>query len=171
MPQSAFNARVMYWPGGEKPRDRWAVYYTFYALIFGGFVASCAFHQLFMVLGLAAMFGLTVFHQRSRRGTVDQLAEQLKHRTSFPADAWGSDNRAAFAAAIGHIIAEELAWPNSHFLPDDPLELVYYCPSGDGYESLTISDNFEKTFGRNFKFPDVTTFGELVDRNLEDSSA
>jgi hypothetical protein len=161
----------MCWPTGERPSERWAVYYAFYALIIGGFVAGCAFHAIWVVLGLAAMFGLMAFHQRSGRATVDQLAEQLKQRPSFPADAWGSGDRASFAASVGRIVADELAWPNSHFLPDDPLELVFYCPSGDGGEGLVISVNFEKTFGRKCKFFDVKTFGEFVDRNLAHSAA
>ena len=161
----------MYWPAGEKPPERWAVICAFYALILGGFVAGCAVHPIWMVVGLAAMFGLTAFHQRNGRDTVGQLAEQLRQRPSFPADAWGSDHRAAFAAAVGRIIADELGWPNSHFQPDDPLEIVFYCPAGDGGEGLVISDNFRKTFGRNCDFPAAKTFGEFIDRNFAPRAA
>ena len=133
MPQSAVvTPRAMHWPSGERPSERWPVYYAFYALILGCFVAGCAIHTVWMVLGLAAMFGLIAFHQRNGRGTVEQIAEQLELRPSFPAEAWGSEDRAAFAAAVGRIIAEEIGWPNSHFLPDDPLDLVFYCAGSDG---------------------------------------
>ncbi|HZN66517.1 MAG TPA: hypothetical protein VFB66_14605 [Tepidisphaeraceae bacterium] len=172
MPQSAFvTPRALYWLAGEKPPERWAVIGALYALILGGFVAGCAVHPGWMLVGLAGMFGLVAFHRRNGRDAVEQLAEQLSQRPSFPADAWGSDHRAAFAAAVGRIIADELAWPNPHFLPDDPLEIVFYCPAGDGGEGLVILDNFEKMFGRDCDFPAVNTFGEFIDRNLATSAA
>ena len=52
-----------------------------------------------------------------------------------------------------------------------PLELVFYCPAGDGGEGSMIAYNFEKAFGRRFMFPAVKTFGELIDRNRERSPA
>jgi hypothetical protein len=137
----------------------------------GGFVAGCAVHVLWMVLGLVAVFGLIAFHQHNGRGTVEQLAEQLRQRSSFLAASWGSDDRAGFAAAVGRIVAEEIGWPNWHFLPDDPLELVFYCAGSDGGEGLAISDNFEKTFGRECEFADDRTFGEFVDRNFPRTAA
>jgi hypothetical protein len=172
MPQSAFvTPRALYWPAGEKPPEPWAVICAFYALILGGFVAGCAVHPIWMAVGLVGMFGLSAFHQRSGRDAREPLAAQLRQRPSFPADAWGPDHRAAFAAAVGRIIADELGWPNSHFVPDDPLEIVFYCPAGDGGEGLAISDNFETAFGRECDFPAGKTFGEFIDRNLTPSAA
>jgi hypothetical protein len=160
----------MHWPGGAKPREPWAIICALFALMLGGFVAGCAFRAGWMVLGLAAMFGQILFHHCRGSGTVEVLAEQLAKRPSFPAGAWGSDDRAAFAAGVGRIVADEVGWPNSHFLPDDPMEIVFYCPSGDGAEGLVISVNFEKVFGRKCDFSGVKTFGEFIDRNLPRSA-
>jgi hypothetical protein len=172
MPQSeVVIPPAMYWPDGERPSERWPVYYAFYALMLGGFVAGCAIHAVWMVLGLAAMFGLIAFHQYNGRSTAEQIAEQLKLRPSFPAEAWGSDDRAAFAAALGRIVADEIGWPNSHFLPDDPLDVVLYSAGSDGGEGLAISYNFEKAFGRRCEFGDDRTFGEFVDRNFRRAAA
>lgn len=172
MPQSAVVIpAAMYWPDGEKPSERWPVYYAFYALMLGGFVAAWAFHVSWMVLSMAAMFGLFAFHQYNGRRTVEQLAEQLRQRPTFPAASWGSDDRAAFAAAVGRIVAEEIGWPNSHFLPDDPLEIVLYCAGSDGAETLVISDDFEEAFGRECEFGGDRTFGEFVDRNFRRTAA
>ena len=161
----------MYWPGGERPSQRWPIYCTFYALMLGGFVAGCAIHIVWTWLGLTAMVGLLAFRQLNRRGTVELIAEQLKLRPSFPAEAWGSDDRAAFAAAVGHIVADEIGWPNSHFLPDDPLEILFYCAGSDGAQGMAISYNFEKAFGRRCEFGNGRTFGEFVDRNFRRTAA
>jgi len=167
MPQPGVDdSRPLYWPDGEKPPERQAVYYAFLGLMVGGFVAGCALHTIWMILGLASMFGLIVFHQWNGRGTAKRLAEQLARRVSFPAEAWGSGERAEFAAAVGRVVAEEIGWPNWHFLPEDPLEAIFYCPGGDGGEGMVIFVKFEKTFGRRCVFPAGETFGEFVDRNL-----
>ena len=156
----------LYWPDGNRPPEPWGVYVLFYVLIIGSFVAGFVYHQLWIVLTVGAMWGIITFHHRSGGATVQHLASQLKKRSSFPIAAWGLDERAAFAETVGRIVAEEIPWPNPHFLPQDPLNIVFFCPSGDGAEGVAISYNFENIFGRPCEFPEVQTFGEFIDHNL-----
>ena len=166
MPQpAAATPRALYWPDGQRPPERPAVYWAFCALILAGFVAGCALHAAWMLVSLAAFFGLIEFHQRNGRATAEQIAEQLRERPSFPGSAWGSEDRAAFAAAVSLIVADEFDWPSPHFLPDDPLEIILFHAGGDGGEGLAISYNFEKAFGRRCRFGDDQTIGEFIDRN------
>lgn len=173
MPQAAVSQfRPLRWPGGKKPPEWFAVYWAFYAAVVGGFVAAVwRSNAAWMGIAMPAVVGVVVFHHRKNRTTVERLGEQLADRRSFPADAWGAGGRAAFAEAAGRIVADEIGWPNPHFLPDDPLEVVLYCPAGDGGEGLAIGDELEKAFGRRCTFGGSRTFGEFVDGNLAPGEA
>lgn len=51
------------------------------------------------------------------------VERQLMDRRVFPSDAWaGADS--ALAKTVCQIIQQELGWPNSSFIPEDPVSLL-----------------------------------------------
>lgn len=102
---------------------------------------------------------------------VRQIGDQLLARPSIPSASWGTTERAEFARFLGNVIADEIGWPNSHFVPDDPLEILMFSPVNDGGEILAIDWAVEQRLGHPTDWPDVETFGQLVDGYLDQSRA
>ena len=73
-----------------------------------------------------------------------------------------------FAELVAKVLADEIGWLNPHFIPDDPLEILFFCPRGDGGESLAIFLKIEKKLGHDVgrEWNHAQTFGEFIDRLL-----
>src|SRR5438093_13788719 len=64
--------------------------------------------------------------------TVEEIKEQLLGREIPTASTWGVDPlRVSIGNRIGRLIQEEYEWPNDHFIPDDPLDVVFLMPWDD----------------------------------------
>jgi hypothetical protein len=125
------------------------------------------FHHVVWLWGISfvvAFWAATVFtYRRKAQPTFVQIAEQLLGRGSFPFDLWGSASRAEFAHFVSGVVAEEIGWPNANFIPDDPLEILFFCPSGDGGEAVAILWTIEKEFGKGPEWKNPKTFGQFID--------
>jgi hypothetical protein len=134
-----------------------------------GFLGSCIagmFHSAWWWIVSATALYASIAQRERNRPTFEAIGEQLRQRPAFPGDAWGDGQRAALAELAGRVIAEEIGWPNHHFLPSDPVQIVFYCPCGDGGEGLAIFYELEQATERRWRFPDCATYGELIDRNV-----
>ena len=113
---------------------------------------------------LAAMIEQARFHPMVR-----SIEQQLRDRPDT-SQFWGADpRRQRVSSAIRKIAEKECGWPNDHFIPADPLDLVFWGHK-DGLDDVSAVMRIEKEFG--FDLPDSEserrrwqgTLGELVDR-------
>jgi hypothetical protein len=82
------------------------------------------------------------------------------------------------AQTISALIAHEMGWPCTLYLPDDPLEIMFFSPLGDGGEGLVVMEQINRVAPgafdrllRNWPEPHSDTkFAELVDECLRSSS-
>ena len=62
------------------------------------------------------------------------LESQLDQREYFPSDAWGTDQRRLqLVRVVADVIKEVQRWPNDHFLPEDPWDLLVLEEEGIGF--------------------------------------
>lgn len=155
----------MVWPEGRPPPGRVWAFVLLCTGVVGSLVATFLIHPAWLVGLFAVGCGHFAFLVGKDRKTIERVAAQLAGRAEFPAVAWGTPDRAAFAEAVGRIVAGEFGWPNAHFVPADPL-VILFLPHFDGSEGLMIAYEFSKQFGRDICFGDGKTFGELVDHNI-----
>jgi acyl carrier protein len=103
------------------------------------------------------------------RPMVRTIDQQLRERPDT-SEQWGSDpRRQEISATVRSLIAEELGWPNDHFIPDDPFGIAFWGHQ-DGLDDVSAAMRIEKQFG--FRLPDSEwerfwchgTLGEFVDR-------
>jgi len=59
---------------------------------------------------------------------VQEIKTQLEARPIFPSTEWGSNpRRLEMARGIRRIIRDQMGWPNDHFIPDDPMDIVCWA--------------------------------------------
>ncbi len=120
----------------------------------------------FLPAALIVWATLTFLYRRRMPPIHSAITQQLELRPSFPLEAWQTPRTADLANRVARIIANEIGWPNGYFLPDDPLEIVFFAPFGDGGEGLAIFAEIEKTTGVVRIAPqlkdDHGTFGDLI---------
>jgi hypothetical protein len=116
-------------------------------------------------------WGVAAALEKKRRSPISAfVANQLSERKSPTTQAWGDNpNRIALAHSISRVIRDEFEWPNSHFLPDDRLDLLMWSV-GDGLTPISCTFAIEK--GLALTLGDVTakwadmSLGQLVDHIL-----
>ena len=103
------------------------------------------------------------------RPMVRTIEQQLRERPDT-SEHWGADpRRQEIAAAVRSLIAEELGWPNDHFIPEDPFGIAFWGHQ-QGCEDVQTIMRIEEHFS--FRFPDSEwerfwrhgTLGEFVER-------
>jgi hypothetical protein len=123
------------------------------------FEQACMFVPL---LGWGIAAGLEA---RRRRPRTDFIAKQIAGRRHSTTAAWGDDpRRLAVASTVCDTIRAVFGWPNSHFLPDDRLDLLMWEVGGE-FDELLGRWNCEKvrtTLGTIAPSPNMT-LGKLVD--------
>lgn len=63
---------------------------------------------------------------------IDNINEQLLARPKPDITVWGNDlTRQKMAQYICSTIKTEYGWPNDHFIPNDPVEIVFQFPWDD----------------------------------------
>lgn len=93
------------------------------------------------------------------------ICRQLIGRSPDCSRVWDSDARSAKCLKeLLRIISDVYCWPNDLFLPEDPCEIVFWCPRNDlktAEAMMRISEKFElhDQFLDDFQ---RLSFGELV---------
>jgi hypothetical protein len=157
--------RPLYWPDGGPTPERWGLYATLYLVMVGSVIAGCLHGKSWFCIALTAGCAVTVVHARRGRPTAQHIADQLRARPTFPSEAWGSTQRAALAEQVARAIADEIGWPNAHFLPDDRLEIMLFRAGHDGGETFAIRDRLQVVLRHSWRWHPAETFGQLVDQD------
>jgi len=99
---------------------------------------------------------------------VDFIEEQLLARGPSDPSRWGDDPlRVRIGQLACKLIREEYDWPSDHFLPDDPLDVVFLVPWEDMQwvemaMGLTIDLNIDADDAIRIA-REATTLGDMVD--------
>ena len=84
---------------------------------------------------------------REYHRVVAHISGQLEARESPPETVWGTEpTRRSIAPRICHRIQELFEWPNDHFLPDDPIDILFLAP-WDDLEIVELIMQTEEDFG------------------------
>jgi hypothetical protein len=106
-------------------------------------------------------------------GTLDRsfkgIAEQLKHRSEVSRDSWKPfcTKEQTIARVIARIAKEEIGWPNTYFIPDDPFEILLW-DAGEDLLTTSALERIESDIGLEGMDDDQwkelasQTFGEVV---------
>lgn len=106
-------------------------------------------------------------------GTLDRsfkcIAEQLKHRSEVSRDSWKPfcPKEQTIARVIARIAKEEIGWPNTYFIPDDPFEILLW-DAGEDLLTTSAVERIESDIGLEGMDDDQwkelasQTFGEVV---------
>ena len=128
-PISYAGVSPLHWPGGRRPST-----------------ADVSRRGLFLI----PIVGSVLWHRAYSRlmtPIVDQIASQLRSRPPMW-KLWGMPpDRLVYAKQISHIVANEIGWPNDHFIPEDPFEIVFFAPLDDGGAVLEILVKLGKLLG------------------------
>ncbi len=95
----------------------------------------------------------------------------LRERPVIPADTWGSPEQQAIAASLLTIIDDNFGWPNSRFVPWDPVAVAMWAYE-DGLDDTAAISDIEKEFAVAFTDEEwlkyyQKTLLDLVDDILE----
>jgi hypothetical protein len=87
------------------------------------------------------------------RATVQDARAQLQARPSPSADRWGTgDCRRDVGQTLCSLVQRTYDWPNDHFIPEDPVDVVFLMPDDD-LEIVEVILEFQKALG--VRLPDV----------------
>jgi len=77
-----------------------------------------------------------------------EIVAQMRQRALDSSEFWSEFSSAELAVgqSISKIAMEELGWPNSHFIPCDPFEIIMWDGTGDLATAAAL-DRIEKEFG------------------------
>lgn len=88
------------------------------------------------------------------RPQMASLNRQVSARTNRPSQSvWGeSQLQQEIGALVCRLAAKHFGWPNDHFIPSDPVELVFFEDDGEGIslmmeleQSLSVPDGTLRT--------------------------
>lgn len=99
-------------------------------------------------------------------GIESSIEQQLRLRDEIPDEVWPDAEERAIARRIAQISMTEIDWPNDHFIPGDPFEIMVALRTGDLCE-LSAMVRIEEEFGVDLAqvmfVPGANlTFGEIV---------
>ena len=73
-----------------------------------------------------------LFSSSDYEAVINSVKEQLLARPKPSPGMWGDDlSRVKMARYLCSTVKEEYEWPNDHFIPDDPFEIVFQMPWDD----------------------------------------
>lgn len=102
----------------------------------------------------------SAMHQARVRPMVDDVRSQLRARPCT-AESWAGDSRRlALARRVRAIIAEEIGWPNDHFIETDPTAILLWSHR-DGLDAVAVWQSLEAECQLNLP---VAEFGEWLER-------
>lgn len=83
-----------------------------------------------------------------RHRVFKDIITQMQQRTEDSSAFWNQFSPAELdiEQKISKIAVQELGWPNSHFLPSDPFEIIMWDGTGDLATAAAL-DRIEKEFG------------------------
>lgn len=102
-----------------------------------------------------------------------QYEASLRERPVIPADTWGNPDQQAIAASLLTIIDDNFGWPNTRFVPWDPVAVAMWAYD-DGLDDTAAISDVEKEFAVAFTDEEWLeyyhkTLLDLVDSILERS--
>jgi len=144
----------LYWPHGVRPA-------------YSGVLSD----QMWRYVPFLGVLSRNLNWRRFIRPIAGQLNAQIMLRPSVW-DLWRSTGTPVeFVQLLSKEVADEMEWPNNHFIPDDPLEIVMFQHSGgDGGELVQILFSLERRAGvrlNDIPNPELfqrETYGEFVGR-------
>jgi acyl carrier protein len=93
-----------------------------------------------------------LFASSDYEAVAKSIKEQLLARPKPDPHLWGDDpQHVQMAQYLCRVIQEEYEWPNDHFVPDDPCEIVFLLP-WDDLEIVELVMRIEEELG--FEVPD-----------------
>ncbi len=99
---------------------------------------------------------------------IEPVAEQLKTRQPPPPEVWGDDPaRVNVAHYLCSAAQKRYQWPNDHFIPEDPFDVVFQIPFDD-LEIVEMVLRFEEELKITISDEEAQqwadkTLGEVVD--------
>lgn len=97
--------------------------------------------------------------------------DQVRQRPRADPRIWGDDPaRQRVAICLAQAIQKAGRWPNAHFLPDDPIDILWWEHDG-GLEPIEVHFELEESLGfkttpEAFYAMDTMTFGQAVDHMM-----
>jgi hypothetical protein len=108
-------------------------------------------------------FGLLFAGKRAHRSVVDCISQQLLARAQPASECWGGDPLRVQVAQVVCKRAKELyAWPNDHFIPGDPVDIVFLMP-WDDLDIVEFVMQMEGDFGIDIDDTEANTWRTLRD--------
>lgn len=96
---------------------------------------------------------------RNYAQVTEHLKRQLLTRSHPDPMVWGEDpKRSEIASVVCKRIQEEYSWPNDHFLPNDPCDIVFLTP-WDDLESVELAMQLEEDLGIHLEDAEVASWG------------
>jgi hypothetical protein len=92
---------------------------------------------------------------------VRDVRTQLKQRPSFPMDAWKGFEDVDGIVTFSKRLASANEWPNHHYGPEDPVDLLFFFTDGDGWQVIDLIQEWEKRVGKEFPLRKRALYGEL----------
>ena len=95
------------------------------------------------------------------------ILKQIRDRKAAPRSDWSTPDAKQIADRVARICQEQIGWPNSHFVPDDPFEIMIALRTGDLCEVeaiMALEEEFEIDFEKvEDDFLLKATFRDIVD--------
>lgn len=109
---------------------------------------------------------------RRTQPLVKSIASQLRSRPEPPPHIWGSDpRRVRLGLFLSRVAEEAMGWPNSRFIPADPVDVVFWAHE-DGLDLEFAIQRIEKELHIKLAIAEVEgwfgkTLGEVIDHLME----
>jgi APA family basic amino acid/polyamine antiporter len=139
-------------------------------IVLRSFPSVLGFTTFAIVVLVAILVGLR--SRQRRRPVLNYLRDQIQSRPAC-IDRWGNDiQRRELAELACRVLAKEMSWPNAHFLPDDPVNLLTFNLDGvdEHVEIVMVAHALKKAINRKLSWDKVkllsgetTTLGNIID--------
>ena len=96
---------------------------------------------------------------------VKDITAQLKVRTEFPTEDWKGYSDIDKIDEFSRRLAKANEWPNHHFHPGDPIDLLFFFTDGDGWDVIDLMQEWESNTGKEFPVRENMLYGDLFKRS------
>lgn len=106
----------------------------------------------------------------------DELKKTQAERVASEMEVWGGGLKQSLAECIGRVLAEQLGWKSTFFLPGDAADVVFHGPRFDFNDPESALEAIIEVLARDFSISvlaafwaehSCSTFAELVDDLLK----
>lgn len=95
---------------------------------------------------------------------VKDVTAQLKLRSEFPLGEWKEYKNINEIIEFSKRLAKANEWPNHHFHPQDPIDLLFFPTDGDGWDVLKLTQDWEHRTNKEFPFRKNMLYGALFEK-------